>query len=337
MGWADRAKEALRREETVTVRPRGHSMRPKVNDGDLVTLVPCVLADLAVGSIVLVAVGGNDYLHLVTALDGQRAQIAQQPRTHQRLGRSCRDLRSRDQGRGIRYRACRRHCAFRSSLRCRLSGRPRVFRTQRNMSSRRCRRAIDYQTSAMLETLARLRTAGEMRICLRDGRTENELRYMSLNMDLATLDECIERVVHSALEERARGGDPRSRQQLLDCLQDHCDDARGAIGHALRRASCMPFFAAACSDSHAHHTRHPHAPLRPRGPAVPVRELRRLLRRSPDAEPGADFDGRWHRRSCASTLIAARPRRIHGTASRCGVQWIAGSGMRGSPTGRAVR
>lgn len=75
MSWADRAKAALRRGETVTVRPRGHSMRPKVNDGDLVTLVPCLLADLAVGSIVLVRVGGNDYLHLVTAIDAQRVQI----------------------------------------------------------------------------------------------------------------------------------------------------------------------------------------------------------------------------------------------------------------------
>lgn len=37
MGWADRAKEALRRGETVQIRPRGHSMRPKVHDGDLVS------------------------------------------------------------------------------------------------------------------------------------------------------------------------------------------------------------------------------------------------------------------------------------------------------------
>jgi hypothetical protein len=75
MSWADRAKESLRRGETVTIRPRGHSMRPKVNDGDLVTLVPCTPADLHIGSIVLVRVGGNDYLHLVTAIDGQRFQI----------------------------------------------------------------------------------------------------------------------------------------------------------------------------------------------------------------------------------------------------------------------
>lgn len=75
MSWADRAKQALRRGESVTIRPRGHSMRPKVNDGDLVTLVPCVPEDLQIGAIVLVRVGGNDYLHLVTAVDGSRFQI----------------------------------------------------------------------------------------------------------------------------------------------------------------------------------------------------------------------------------------------------------------------
>lgn len=75
MGWADRAKEALRRGETVTIRPRGHSMRPKVNDGDLVTLEPCRPEHLIVGDIVLVHVGGADYLHLVKAIDGPRLQI----------------------------------------------------------------------------------------------------------------------------------------------------------------------------------------------------------------------------------------------------------------------
>lgn len=75
MSWADRAKESLRRGETVTVRPRGHSMRPKVCDGDLVTLEPCASEGLLVGAIVLVRVSGNDYLHLVTAIDGKRLQI----------------------------------------------------------------------------------------------------------------------------------------------------------------------------------------------------------------------------------------------------------------------
>lgn len=62
------AKEALRRGETVSIRPRGHSMSGKVNDGDLVTLAPCDPDTLRVGDIVLVRVHGSDYLHLIKAV-----------------------------------------------------------------------------------------------------------------------------------------------------------------------------------------------------------------------------------------------------------------------------
>lgn len=75
MSWALFAKEALRRGETVQVKPRGHSMRGKVDDGDLVTLEPVAPESLAVGDIVLVRVHGRDYLHLVKAIDGGRFQI----------------------------------------------------------------------------------------------------------------------------------------------------------------------------------------------------------------------------------------------------------------------
>lgn len=50
-------------------------MKGKVNDGDLVTLAPCVAENLAAGDIVLVRVSGRDYLHLVKAVDGKRFQI----------------------------------------------------------------------------------------------------------------------------------------------------------------------------------------------------------------------------------------------------------------------
>ena len=75
MGWADFAKEALRRGETVTVKPRGHSMKGRVNDGDLVTLEPFPPEDLGVGDIVLVRVHGTDYLHLIKAIDAGRFLI----------------------------------------------------------------------------------------------------------------------------------------------------------------------------------------------------------------------------------------------------------------------
>lgn len=75
MGWADFAKESLRKGETVQVRPRGHSMKGRVNDGDLVTLQPCDPSNLAVDDVVLVRVRGNDYLHLIKARDGERFLI----------------------------------------------------------------------------------------------------------------------------------------------------------------------------------------------------------------------------------------------------------------------
>ena len=75
MSWAKYAKEALRRGETVTIHPRGHSMKGKVSDGATVTVEPCDPATLRVGSIVLVRVSGSDYLHLVKAVDGKRFQI----------------------------------------------------------------------------------------------------------------------------------------------------------------------------------------------------------------------------------------------------------------------
>ena len=75
MSWARYAKEALRSGEIVQVRPRGHSMTGKVNDGDRVTLAPVDPATLKVGDIVLVHVRGSDYLHLIKAIDRSRFLI----------------------------------------------------------------------------------------------------------------------------------------------------------------------------------------------------------------------------------------------------------------------
>lgn len=75
MGRADHAKEALRRGETVQARPRGHSMKGKVDDGALVTLEPCRPESLKPGDIVLVRVHGSDYLHLIKAVSNGRFLI----------------------------------------------------------------------------------------------------------------------------------------------------------------------------------------------------------------------------------------------------------------------
>jgi hypothetical protein len=75
MGWATHACEALRRGETVTVRPRGSSMKGRVNDGDRVTVAPCDPATLKVDDVVLVRVHGHDFLHLIKAIQGERYLI----------------------------------------------------------------------------------------------------------------------------------------------------------------------------------------------------------------------------------------------------------------------
>ena len=75
MSWAKFAIEKLKTGETIQIRPRGHSMKGKVNDGDLVTVAPCKPEELSVGDIVLVRVKGHYYLHLIKALDHGRFLI----------------------------------------------------------------------------------------------------------------------------------------------------------------------------------------------------------------------------------------------------------------------
>ena len=75
MSWAKFAKEGLAEGKTVQVRPRGHSMRGRVNDGALVTIEPVEVATLQPDDIVLVRCRGYDYLHLVKAIDGERFLI----------------------------------------------------------------------------------------------------------------------------------------------------------------------------------------------------------------------------------------------------------------------
>lgn len=75
MSWAQHAIAELQAGRQVQIRPRGHSMAGRVNDGDLVTLMPVNPEELAVDDVVLVRIHGRDYLHLVKAKDGQRVLI----------------------------------------------------------------------------------------------------------------------------------------------------------------------------------------------------------------------------------------------------------------------
>jgi len=75
MGWATQYIARLQQGETVQFRPRGHSMRGKVESGQLCTVEPVEAASLRVGDIVLCKVNGRLYLHLVKAVQGGRFQI----------------------------------------------------------------------------------------------------------------------------------------------------------------------------------------------------------------------------------------------------------------------
>jgi SOS-response transcriptional repressor LexA len=75
MGWASHYIARLSGAETVQFRPRGDSMRGKIESGQLCTVEPVDSATLAVGDIVLCKVNGREYLHLVKAIQGHRFQI----------------------------------------------------------------------------------------------------------------------------------------------------------------------------------------------------------------------------------------------------------------------
>ncbi len=76
MGWATGYIAKLKAGETVSFRPRGSSMVGKINSGQLCTVEPRKEGEaLNPGDIVLCTVNGNQYLHLVKAVRGDRFQI----------------------------------------------------------------------------------------------------------------------------------------------------------------------------------------------------------------------------------------------------------------------
>lgn len=76
MGWATPYIAKLKNGETVHFRPRGHSMKGKIELGQLCTVEPIEnVESLQKGDIVLCKVNGNEYLHLIKAVKGARFQI----------------------------------------------------------------------------------------------------------------------------------------------------------------------------------------------------------------------------------------------------------------------
>jgi phage repressor protein C with HTH and peptisase S24 domain len=76
VGWANNHIAKLQAGEVVQFRPRGNSMTPKIESGQLCTVVPLAgNHEVEEGDIVLCKVNGNQYLHLVKAIQGKRLQI----------------------------------------------------------------------------------------------------------------------------------------------------------------------------------------------------------------------------------------------------------------------
>lgn len=75
MGWATPYIAALKDGRTISFRPKGNSMTPLINSGDLVTVSPMIGIPNK-HDIVLCRVKGNDYLHLISAIQGNQYQIS---------------------------------------------------------------------------------------------------------------------------------------------------------------------------------------------------------------------------------------------------------------------
>jgi len=75
MGWATSYIVKLQAGETVQFRPRGNSMSGKIESGQLCTVSPVDPNTLTVGDIVLCKVNGNQFLHLIRAVQKDRFQI----------------------------------------------------------------------------------------------------------------------------------------------------------------------------------------------------------------------------------------------------------------------
>jgi hypothetical protein len=75
MGWASIHIGKLSAGQTVSFRPRGHSMMGRIESGQLCTVEPVDPSTLEVGDIVLCRIHGSEYLHIVKAIGDGRFQI----------------------------------------------------------------------------------------------------------------------------------------------------------------------------------------------------------------------------------------------------------------------
>ncbi len=71
--WATQYIELLEKGETIKFRPRGNSMTPLIQSGELCTIYPTL--KIKTGDIVLCKVNGNHYLHKVLSVNTNRILI----------------------------------------------------------------------------------------------------------------------------------------------------------------------------------------------------------------------------------------------------------------------
>lgn len=69
-------REALSEGQTVTINPRGNSMRPRIKSKDPVELIAATVDTVAVGDVVFCKVKGRYMVHLVTAIKDGKVQIS---------------------------------------------------------------------------------------------------------------------------------------------------------------------------------------------------------------------------------------------------------------------
>jgi phage repressor protein C with HTH and peptisase S24 domain len=68
--------ERLSQKEDVTIRPSGSSMEPRIHNKQEITIRSVDPTEVVVGDVVLAKVKGRFYIHLVSAVEGDRIQIS---------------------------------------------------------------------------------------------------------------------------------------------------------------------------------------------------------------------------------------------------------------------
>ncbi len=73
MNWIQHVKD-LHNGNSISIRPKGNSMKPKIDSGNLVIIDP-ISDPIKKGDIVLCKIRGSYYVHLVKAIKGKQYKI----------------------------------------------------------------------------------------------------------------------------------------------------------------------------------------------------------------------------------------------------------------------